>query len=180
MEKNVSNISDKAVKKATGKTWSEWFLLLDTKVGKSMTHKEIVAIIKGSGDIDPWWQQMITVEYEQTRGLRKKHEMPDGFQISKSKTIAADAETLFNAWVDGVTRQTWLDDPAFTIRTATEPKTIRITWTDGKTDVNVFFYPKNHKTQVTVNHGKLPDEKSAAEMKTYWSRQLQQLSIKFS
>jgi uncharacterized protein YndB with AHSA1/START domain len=179
MNKNVSNISDDAVKKATGKIWSDWFSLLDLKGGKTKTHKQIVEIIKASGDKDPWWQQMVTVEYEQTRGLRKKHEMTDGFQISKSKTIAVDAETLFNAWINEVTRQIWLDDPAFTIRKATEPKTIRITWVDGLTDVNVFFYPKTNKTQVTINHGKLPDEKSAAEMKVYWSRQLEQLSNKF-
>ena len=180
MNKQANSIRDEAVFQATGKSWEEWFRFLDKKAGKEKTHKEPVAIINNSCDLDPWWQQTVTVEYELACGLRKKHERPDGFQISKSKTIAMDSKLIFNAWIDEKIRRTWLDDPSFTIRKATEPKTIRITWVDGTSDVNVSFYPKNNKTQVSIIHGKLPDEKSAAEMKTYWSRQLEQLSKVFN
>jgi len=180
MGKHTYSISDEAVINATGKSWEGWFSYIDANDGKDKTHKEIVAIIKDSGHIDPWWQQMVTVEYEKSRGLRKKHERPDGFQISKNKTIKADAAALFEAWVDPKKRKQWLDDPGFTIRKATEPKTIRITWVDGQSDVNVSFYAKDEKTQVSINHGKLPDEKSAAMMKDYWMRQLQRLAELFS
>lgn len=178
---NLKNaISVEAIVKATGKTWDTWFSWIDAQNGIDKTHKQIVELIKKTGNIDPWWQQSITVEYEKARGLRKTHEMPDGFQISKNKTITADASALFQAWVDETLRKTWLDDPAFTIRKSTEPKTLRITWVDGRSDVNVSFYPKNNKTQVSINHGKLRDESSAADMKAYWSRQLEQLSKLFS
>jgi len=176
MGKKNTSISDETVLKATGRSWDVWFELIDAQNGRKKTHKEIVAVIKASGDVDPWWQQMVTVEYEQAYGLRKIHEMPDGFQISKSKTIAGNPNALFDAWVDPKKRKTWLDDHNFTIRKSTPPKTIRITWVDGSSDVHVYFYPKKIKTQVSINHGKLPDEKKAAAMKAYWAKQLEKLA----
>ena len=89
MEQKTNMISDEAVIKATGKSWHAWFNQIDLQDGIRKSHQEIVALLKEESEIDPWWQQMITVEYEKARGLRKQHEMPDGFQISKSKTIAA-------------------------------------------------------------------------------------------
>ena len=180
MGNSKNAISAEAVVRATDKTWDMWFAWLDEQDGISRTHKEIVELINKSGDIDAWWQQAITVEYEKACGLRKTHEMPDGFQISKNKTIAAGASALFQAWADEAFRKTWLDDADFRIRKSTEPKTLRITWVDGRSDVNVSFYPKNDKTQVSINHSKLLDEKSAAGMKAYWSRQLEQLAKIFS
>ena len=37
-------------------------------------------------------------------------------------------------------------------------KSMRITWVDGTSHLDVYFYPKREKTQVTINHGKLPDQ----------------------
>jgi len=179
MEQKTNMISDEAVIKATGKSWHAWFNQIDLQDGMRKSHQEIVALLKEESEIDPWWQQMITVEYEKARGLRKQHEMPDGFQISKSKTIAAKPKALFIAWQDADLRKTWLEDPGFMIRKATKYKTLRITWIDGKSDVNVYFYPKKDKTQVSINHGKLPDEESALRMKGYWGEQLQKLAAIF-
>jgi len=150
--------------------------MIDSLGGLEKDHQLIVRILKENWDIDAWWQQTITVEYEQARGKRKPHQMSDGFHISKSKTITAPAVELYNAWTDNQTRRIWLDDPGFIIRKANPEKSIRITWVDGESHVNVYFYPKNHKTQVSINHGKLPDAQHADKMKKYWAKQLQQLS----
>jgi hypothetical protein len=40
------------------------------------------------------------VAYEQVRGLREKHEKPGGFEISRSRTIAAGVAAAFEAWSD--------------------------------------------------------------------------------
>ena len=58
-------------------------------------HKGIVALLSEHHRVGPWWRQMITVAYEQERGLREKHQTPEGFQISVSKTIAAPVGTVF-------------------------------------------------------------------------------------
>ena len=117
----TTNISDEAVAEKTGKTWSEWFSILDTAEAQIMRHKEIVALFNHDHAIDPWWQQSVTVAYENARGLREKHEMVDGFQISKNITISASAEQAYQAWANEMDRVKWLDDANITIRKATYP-----------------------------------------------------------
>jgi uncharacterized protein YndB with AHSA1/START domain len=167
---------DEAVRNATGKEWAQWFRILDAKRAMRLDHKGIVAILAKAHGVGPWWQQMITVAYEQERGLRKVHEMSDGFQISRSKTVIAPAARAFAAWKNSKGRAEWLADPDLTIRKATANKRLRITWGDKRINVEVYFLAKGaRKTQVTVVHSKLPDERAAARMKEYWASNLEAL-----
>jgi len=174
-------IGDDAVQARTGKTWAEWFKVLDAAGCRRMNHKQIVAQVGEQGPkLDGWWCQMVTVGYEQARGLRARHEKPEGFQISGSKTVAVPVTTLFMAWQDEKTRKKWLPDGPIVIRKATPDKSMRITWVDGTSSVEVNFYPKgNGKSQVAVQHGKLPDAKEAARKKAYWAERLNDLKMLF-
>ena len=173
--KQSPRMSDDAVKAKTGKAWAEWFKLLDAAGAKKMTHREIVAHLSEKHGVGPWWQQMVAVTYEQARGLRDKHEKPEGYEISVSRTIDAPVGKAFKAWTDEKTRKKWL--PAnLTIRKATTNKSLRISWEDGKTSLSVNFYPKGDgKSQVVAQHSKLPDAKGAAKMKKFWSQALDRL-----
>lgn len=173
---SVPIISDSAVQAKTGKAWKEWFSILDAAGARDMSHKEIVAFLTQKHRVGPWWQQMVTVTYEQVHGLRKKHEKPGGFEISATKTIAVPVSVLYKAWRDRRTRKRWLAGEEFTIRKGTANHSLRITWSDGNTGVVVNFYPKDDtKCQVTVQHGRLPNAQGAARMKAYWSRALDSL-----
>jgi len=175
--KQSPRMSDEAVESKTGKTWSRWFKHLDAAGAKKMSHQEIVAHLVEKHGIRPWWQQMIAVTYEQAHGLREKHEKPEGFEISVSRTIDAPLGKAFKAWTDEKTRKQWLPSN-FTIRKATANKSLRISWEDGKTSLSVNFYPKGAgKSQVVAQHGKLPDAKAAAKMKTFWSQALDRLKV---
>jgi uncharacterized protein YndB with AHSA1/START domain len=168
-------MSDDAVESKTGKNWSRWFKHLDAAGAKKMTHQEITAHLSEKHGVRPWWTQMVAVTYEQARGLRDKHEKPGGFEISVSRTIAAPVGKAFKAWTVEKTRKLWLQEK-LEIRKATTDKSLRITWQDGKTSVSVAFYPKGAgKSQVVAQHGKLPDAKSAAKMKKFWSEALDRL-----
>jgi len=168
-------MSDEAVESKTGKTWSRWFKHLDAAGAKKMSHQEIVAHLVEKHGIRPWWQQMIAVTYEQARGLREKHEKPQGFEISVSRTLQAPVGKAFKAWTDEKTRKQWLL-ANLTIRKATANKSLRITWEDGKTSLAVSFMAKGAgKSQVVAQHAKLPDAKAAAKMKVFWSKALDQL-----
>jgi uncharacterized protein YndB with AHSA1/START domain len=168
-------MSDEAVEAKTGKNWTRWFKHLDAAGAKKMTHQEIVAHLHDKHSVRPWWTQMITVTYEQARGLRDKHEKPDGYEISVSRTIAAPVGKAFKAWTDDQTRRKWLPED-LTIRRATTNKTVRITWDDGKTSVSASFLPKDSgKCQVVAQHMKLPDPKAAAKMKKFWGEALDRL-----
>jgi uncharacterized protein YndB with AHSA1/START domain len=162
------------VQAKTGKTWAAWFKVLDAAGCKKMNHQEIVAVLDKHG-VGPWWRQMVTVEYERSRGLRVKHETARGFSVSGSRTLAVDMSKLFQAWTDDDTRRQWLPEKGLTIRRSTANRSIRMTWSD-KTNVDVMFYKKGaDKNQVTVQHDKLPDAKSAAKMKAFWAKRLDAL-----
>jgi uncharacterized protein YndB with AHSA1/START domain len=172
-------ISSDAVQKATGKSWDEWLAILDAAGAKTMTHQEIVAVLAKKHKVGPWWQQMVTVGYEQARGRRVKHQRSHGFSINRSKTIAVPIAAAYAAWNDKVKRSKWLADPALTIRKATANKSLRITWNDGEGEGNldVQFYAKGkEKTQVTIEHARLKNEKAAEKMKAYWGKQLDKLN----
>jgi len=175
-EKNSVRMSDAAVRAKTGKTWPEWFKILDAAGAKKMNHKQIVAFIKDKYNLGPWWQQMVTVTYEQARGMREKHQKPTGYEVSASKTITVSLARLYKAWSDKKVRAQWLADADYTIRKATPKKSMRITWSDGKTSVEVNFYEKGDgKSQVTVQHGKLANATEAKRMQAYWKKKLQGL-----
>jgi len=174
--KMPSRVSDEAVRSKTGKTWSEWFVVLDQAGAQKLTHQEIVALVRKEPKASSWWQQMVTVGYEQARGLRVVHEKPEGFEISVSKTFNFPVGAVFLLFQDTKLRRRWMSDPNFQLRKATENKTIRADWIDGKTLLVVAFYPKStNKTQVTVQHSKLPSASAGKKQKLYWAEQLEKL-----
>lgn len=174
--KRQVKVGDEAVHKATGKNWKEWYALLDKAGARKMVHKDIAAYLYNEVGVSGWWAQMVTVGYEQERGLRAKHEKCDGFAVSGSKTVAVSVERLFEAFHDPKARRHWLDDAGFTIRKATPARSLRITWVDGQTDVDVNLYPKGAaKSQVSVQHSKLSGTTEAARMKAYWAKALEKL-----
>jgi uncharacterized protein YndB with AHSA1/START domain len=168
-------MSDEAVESKTGRNWSGWFKLLDAAGGKKMSHQEIAAHLSDKHDVRPWWTQMIAVTYEQARGLRDKHQKPQGYEISVSRTIETPIGKAFKAWAEEKTRKEWL--PAnLTIRKAITNKSLRITWEDGKTSVAAAFLPKaSNKCQVVAQHSKLPNAPAAATMKKFWGEALDSL-----
>jgi uncharacterized protein YndB with AHSA1/START domain len=171
----LTGTSDEAVGRATGQSWAEWLALLDAAGGRDMNHKQIVAHLADHSGVSAWWQQQLAVGYEQSRGLRARHEMVDGYQISRSRTVAAPAAGVYEAWADDATRARWLPDAAFTVRKATPPKSLRLTWADG-TSVEVALAAKGDRTTVTVQHNKLPDAAAAEGMKAYWAAALTRLA----
>lgn len=170
------SISSDAVKAKTGKTWTQWFALLDRARAHAMSHKDIVAVLSKGHGLGPWWRQMVAVGYEQAKGLRAKHEKPDGFEISRGKTIKAAVDDVYEAWGNARRRVLWLPGAKLTIRKATENKTLRVTWGDGS-NVEVRLASKGlRKTQITVQHGKLRGARAAAAQKTFWGEALDRLA----
>ena len=176
----LTGTSDEAVVRATGKSWAEWLALLDAAGGREMNHKQIVAHLQAHHDVSSWWQQQLAVGYEQSRGLRAKHQMVDGYQISRNRTVAAPVAAVYDAWADDEVRVRWLPDATFTIRKATPPKSLRLTWAGaagaGATSVEVGLSDKGDRTAVSVQHTKRPDAAAAERMKGYWAAALGRLA----
>jgi uncharacterized protein YndB with AHSA1/START domain len=176
IEPNGPRMSDDAVKAKTGKTWKQWFATLDKAGAYKMNHQEIAKYLSTKQGVGPWWQQMVTVTYEQARGLREKHQKPAGYQVSISRIIKTPLAKLFNSVANEKARKAWLPEDGLTTRKATPNKSIRITWNDDKSSLEINFYSKgDDKSQVVVQHSKLPDAKASAKMKDYWSKALDRL-----
>lgn len=165
-------ISSEAVAAKTGKTWPQWVTALDAEGCQKMSHKEIVAVVNQKFGIGAWWQQMVTVGYEQAKGLRDKHQKTNGYSVSATKTIAVPVEDAFAAFNNPRTRKKWLAEP-ITIRKATPAKSLRITWGDGPSSVDVGLYPKGEaKCQVALQHEKLGSAKDVTKYKKFWGEKL--------
>lgn len=173
----LAGITGAAVKQATGRDWPAWVTLLDKAGAKSWPHADIALWLHKKHQVEDWWCQMITVGFEQATGRRVKHQKPDGFEVSVSKTIAAPVDRAFEAWKDHALRAQWLPGIELTVRKATPHKSIRITWPDD-TNLSVNFWPKGPlKCQVVPQHAKLPTAAAAEKMKAYWTQQLEALRL---
>ena len=168
--------SSEAVKSRTGRDWKEWIRILDQEHGDTLGHKAIAELLYEKYSVPGWWAQMVTVGYEQVRGLRVKHQRPDGFEISVTRMIGASASRVFSAWRDPKQRSRWLPDVALTIHKSTPHKSMRITWSDGTKCISVGFLTKGPgKTQVALQHGRLASAALAHKMKAFWGVRLDAL-----
>ncbi len=169
-------VSTDAVKAKTGRGWEEWLRILDQEKGPTLGHTAMAELLHEKYSVPGWWAQMVTVGYEQARGLRAKHEKQGGFEISASRTVDADARSVFRAWTDAKTRARWLPRTAITVHKMTPLKSMRVTWIDGAKSIGVNFYPKGAgKTLVALQHGKLESAAQAKKMKVFWSGRLDAL-----
>lgn len=173
--KAIAGISDAAVLKSTAKPWDHWLTVLDRFDVRTNGHKAAANHLHEKHAVPDWWCQMLVVRYEQVRGLRQKHQKADGFSASCSRVVDVPISKLFSAW-QAPALSRWFPDPGFSIRKATRDKSMRITWIDGKTSVEVNFYAKGAvKSQVTVQHNKLASGAAIVRMKKYWAAALDAL-----
>lgn len=168
----IAGMSDAAVKAKTGCAWPRWVKTLDRHGAAAMSHREIAKLVRETYEVSAWWAQAVTVGYERIRGRREIGQRRDGaFEVSRSKTLPVAVSVLYRAVRDKRQRARWLE-PDVTVRMATPNKSVRFTWLDG-TPVELSFVSKGRsKSQVTVQHGKLPDKSALVRMKAYWGERL--------
>ena len=172
----LAGVGSEAVTRATGRAWDEWLTVLDRAGAKAMPHKEIALLLSRKFKVPNWWSQMVTVGYEQARGLRVVNQKANGYAASSSKTFGVDVDDLYAAWSEPRSRAKWLPGAPLEVRKATSGKSMRITWTTGASNVDVnFFAVARGKSRVQVEHGKLASAAAAARQKTYWSEALGRL-----
>jgi hypothetical protein len=172
----IAGRSDAILKERTGCTWERWVKALDRAKAYTWPHREIAQYVRDRYKTDGWWAQTVTVGYERIKGLRAVGQRRDGsFEANKSKTFAVPLERLYRAFGDKRTRERWLPGVDLKVRTATRGKSMRITWPDQTSLVVGFLRTGTGKSQVALQHGKLPDRDSAARMKQYWAERLRAL-----
>ena len=169
----IAGKSDAIIEERTGCNWERWVKALDRAKAETWPHREIAKYVMEKYKIPGWWAQSVTVGYERIKGLRVVGQRRNGsFEANKSKTFPVPLDRLYQAFADGRTRARWLPGIELTIRTATLGKSMRITWPD-RTSLEVGFISKGaKKSQVALQHVRLPDRAAAARMKEYWAERL--------
>jgi hypothetical protein len=168
-------MSDLAVIAKTGKSWDQWFTLLDKAGAAKLDHKSIVKLVAEKGDAGPWWRQMVTVEYERSRGLRFKHQTVSGFSVSVSKTMACDVAVLYVATADAKRRKKWFPSGDMKVSSQTENKYFRAGWNgDARLEINFYAKPGG-KAQITVQVNRLAKKSDVERERVLWKLALAKL-----
>lgn len=165
--------SDLVIASRTGRSWSEWFALLDAWGAADRPHPEIARWLNAEHGVSGWWAQELTVGYEIAIGRRRPGQRPDGYEISVSKTFAAPVERLFEAFVGEAERTRWLPGVSMKVRTATPYRTARFDWGDGATRVAVGFRAKaDSRSSIALAHHRFKDAETAERQRSLWRERL--------
>lgn len=151
-----------------------WFDLLDAAGATRMPHKEIAAYLRAEHGVTAWWSQMVTVGYEQARGLRLPHQQSSGFTANLSRTLPIPAEAIYDAFTNTRRRKRWIDLD-LTVTTSTPSKSVRMSAAGG-TRIDVNIYAKGpSKTTVQLQHERLSSADEVASRKAHWVEAFERL-----
>jgi hypothetical protein len=168
--------SDASIQGATGRSWDEWFRILDRWGGNTKTHREIAGYVNQEHGVPGWWSQSVAVGYERARGMRATHQTTKGFQVGVSRTFPVDADRLFHAFEDTRQRRRWLEPGTLKIRTTQPGKSARFDFSDDGSRVEAYFTGKGPaKATVAIQHVKLPDRSAVEKMRSFWKERLARL-----
>lgn len=182
-------VSDAAVTKATGKSWDHWLSVLDAFDVKKNGHRAASKHLHQKHGVSEWWSQMVTVGYEQKRGLRELRQKADGYSASASRTIVAPIAAVLDAFEDKGLASRWLPKGVIAHKVTRPPMkngrptkagSARMTWTDGSKTLSAWVSDKGAKsgpakTAVQVQHDKLPDARTCDRMRAMWAERMDAL-----
>jgi uncharacterized protein YndB with AHSA1/START domain len=201
MTARYNKISNEAIRDATGKSWEEWFALLDREGAMELSHKEIAARLVEDGHIqegDEWWAQTVTVGYEYARGRRVKGQTADaGFQVGVQRTLPIDAARLWtfitgpeglSVWLGEGTEELALskgaafettDGTTGEIRSVYPGEKLRLTWRPDtwaqETTLQLYLDDKGGKAALLFHHEKLESPEQRSRMKEHWRGVLERI-----
>lgn len=163
--------TEKLDRLAAGRTYAEWFGLLDAWGAPGREFQAISSWLRESHQLSAWWAQKLIVEYEQARGIRPAGVRKDGtFTVGASKTVNVGVSRLYGAVL--AERSSWLPDLSLRERTSRASKSARFDCADG-TRVSFTFEAKGaDKSALAVEHELIPDPERAEELKAFWQQRL--------
>lgn len=179
MEMDSQSIKSESVINGTGRSWEDWFKLLDDLGAKEWTHKEMAKILHQDHGVSTWWAQTLTVEYERKIGRREIGQNCKGnFQASASKTLPGTMDQIFLQWQSFVKNKRefngllLINEPQVTL--SSKWRYWRIRLEDGGRVAIIINQKDKNKVLLSVNHEKLSDARSVINWKTYWQSRLRE------
>lgn len=168
-------VSDAAAKKATGRTWQEWFDLLDELGARRMTHYDIAQYLSTTHIKNGWWAQMVTVEYERAVGLRQIKERAAGFLVSIHKTVERPVAALEAQWRRLTRSRAVAARRLIELPSRTKRKIFRYKTDIGALNVSIDSHAPG-KSRIMVESAKLPSRAAVDREREFWKGILSTLS----
>jgi hypothetical protein len=89
------SVSDARVGSGTGRSVADWFALLDGARATRLSHEQIARLLTDDHEVSAWWAQVITVRYEQARGLPSPGLQPDGsYAVTLGRSLRGEPVEL--------------------------------------------------------------------------------------
>lgn len=157
-------MSSEAVSAATGRTWEQWFELLDREGAMSWSHQKIALWIDSESGVGGWWAQGITIGYEQEHGLRIPGQRSDGtFGVSATKTAVGSPAELFDTVMSQL--ESAIGEPP--VSKTLESRFPKARWNsgDGESIVAILTDSGDGKTRVSLELQKLKDPERVTDEK---------------
>ena len=175
MQKAARTARPGALERTTGRDRQGWFAVLDEWGAARRPYREIADWLTGEHGLSEWWAQKLIVEYEEARGVRAAGVRRDGtFEVGASKVINVDIERVRAAFVDPTARERWLRDARLQPRDPSTETRLRFDWAAGSRIV-VNLVADADRTQVAIQHERLPDADTAARVKAFWRERMADL-----
>ena len=190
-------MTEESIKSATGKTWQQWFAILDRRGGAAQGRRAITNFLYEECKVDIWWCASLNVEYEAARGVVEKDGRPRGYTICATKTITAPVDMAYASWVTPEALNRWFslknkaevvdggrysnaDGDAGLYKRVRKNKDLRLTWENpahtAGTIVDVVFQDKGKgKTVVMVTHDRIQTRAEADGLREGWGQALDRL-----
>lgn len=169
----IPEVSDQAVRSATGRGWDEWVDLLETDPVVEQDHTAVAAWVRETHGVDGWWAQAVTGGWERITGRRLPGEMPDGtFTVNRSRTLSADVDvdraTLRALLLDDDEREALFPSMDSSLRSSATAKTLRIGLPEGVAQIAV-EERDDGRVRVAVQHQGLPTPGGVEPWRTFWT-----------
>ena len=165
-------MSEEAVRAATGCGWDEWCDRIDDWPGHADGHTAIATYLVDEHAVDPWWAQTVTVGYERITGLRLPYQRADGtFTAGKSATVAIDADTLRSWLLDTKARADLFPGIDTVLRSRPTAKVVRLGIDDATVQIAIAS-TTDGRTKISVAHERLKRFEEVDEWKFYWAEWL--------
>ncbi len=199
MTDRVSRISNEAVAKSTGKTWSEWIVALDLAGAVLWDHKTLVDFLADTYHISQWWCQTIAMQYERTRRQRIAGQTAAaGFEIGVQRTVVLAQSQIWDLitsdrgvtiWLGEMTRFTLAVGSAYAtasgitgvIRVVNPPHHLRLTWQSkgwpAASTLQIRLVPvKGERTSLRFHQEQLANDAIRSQMRQHWQEVLNNIS----
>jgi len=174
-------VSEDAVRAATGRGWDEWVTVIDDWGGRTSDHTAIAAYLRDELAVDMWWSQSVTGGYERITGM---HQMPDGtFTANVTRTIEGSATQLRAMLDDDSARADLFGGTHSEARSRPGVKAPRFAVRNGIATISIT--PKKpakgsseERMAVGVQHSKLPTFDDVERWKFFWAEWIEALDAR--